>query len=157
MNSIETKVCFKCNRDLPRSEFYKHPQMGDGLLGKCKDCSKADVKANRLARLDQYSAYERERFKRPERKVQRAAAQRRHREKYPEKNKARAAVRQAIASGRLTKPDYCTVCGRGGDVEAHHTDYSRPLDVLWLCFVCHREYGHEQVVVARDWQRTSNT
>lgn len=40
---METKVCFKCGRELPLSSFYKHPRMGDGHLNKCKDCTKADV------------------------------------------------------------------------------------------------------------------
>ena len=38
-----TKVCFKCGRELPLYSFYKHPQMGDGHLNKCKDCTKADA------------------------------------------------------------------------------------------------------------------
>lgn len=37
------KQCFKCGVTKTRSEFYAHPQMGDGLLGKCKTCTKADT------------------------------------------------------------------------------------------------------------------
>lgn len=43
---MDVKTCFKCGRKLPLSSFYKHPQMRDGHLNKCKDCTKQDVYRN---------------------------------------------------------------------------------------------------------------
>jgi hypothetical protein len=41
---VVTKKCFKCSLEKPTTEFYKHKAMADGLLGKCKDCTKSDTK-----------------------------------------------------------------------------------------------------------------
>lgn len=39
------KTCFKCGASKARSEFYKHPKMADGLLGKCKSCTRSASRA----------------------------------------------------------------------------------------------------------------
>jgi hypothetical protein len=46
------KRCFKCGLLLPLSEFYAHPQMGDGHLNKCKNCTKRDVHENYLKKIE---------------------------------------------------------------------------------------------------------
>lgn len=61
MDNSTTKICFKCQRKLPLSNFYKHPQMADGHLNKCKECAKADVHGNYLKNLDNPDYVEKER------------------------------------------------------------------------------------------------
>lgn len=53
-------------------------------------------------------------------------------------------VYRATRDGRLTRPEQCEQCGNNGRIEAAHTDYSRPLDVRWLCVSCHRKWDAQQ-------------
>lgn len=59
----------------------------------------------------------------------------------PNKTKARHAVYKAIKKGDL-KREPCEVCGEE-KTEAHHTDYSKPLAVMWLCTPHHHEWHKE--------------
>jgi hypothetical protein len=54
-----TKICSKCGRELPLSEFYKDKQNYDGFKSYCKDCFKQYYVDNRehvLERQKQYNA-----------------------------------------------------------------------------------------------------
>jgi ribosomal protein S27AE len=48
------------------------------------------------------------------------------------------ALNKAVRDGLLNRPSRCSSCGKPGDIEAHHEDYSKPYDVEWLCGDCHR-------------------
>lgn len=124
------KVCFKCKQSKPRSDFYRHPQMGDGLLGKCKECTKLDATATRLAKIDHYRAYDRARGNRQ------VGYGRVYREKHPDRRAAQIALGSAVKAGKVI-PQPCLLCGE--KAEAHHTDYSLPLDVIWLCPAHHKQ------------------
>ena len=56
--------------------------------------------------------------------------------KYPEKYRARYMLRNAVSQGKIIKPELCAknaLENCEGKIEAHHLDYSKPLDVIWLC------------------------
>ena len=56
------------------------------------------------------------------------------------KRKAWTSVRLAVLRGELAKPEKCSVCkGTEPRIEAHHEDYDKPLQVIWLCSPCHRK------------------
>jgi hypothetical protein len=63
-------------------------------------------------------------------------------ERYPERIRARELVYKAKKSGKLL-PQPCFVCG-SEDVQAHHPDHSKPLEVIWLCPQHHREIENER-------------
>ena len=133
-----TKRCFKCGQIKPLSEFYRHPDMKDGHLNKCKSCTKKDV-----------SEY---RNDNPENELQ---TRLKACEKKPTHYNAYKAVDAALKCGVLVKPAVCSGCGcldSEHRIEAHHYDYSKPLDVIWLCAPCHEKIDAERRL--RDGKRT---
>lgn len=63
--------------------------------------------------------------------------QTRWRRKNRQKVYARRAVWRAIKAGKLLKPDKCNNCKVKCVPEGHHADYSKWLEVTWLCLKCH--------------------
>lgn len=137
------KTCSRCSQDLPLTEFYRHPKILKGTINRCKSCTCRAVQANYRKNKAYYYAYEQERFHKPARKIWRMANQKRIRNADPEKYRARNAVSNALRDGRLHKLP-CKNCGSTKS-QAHHTDYTKPLEVEWLCFPCHRKQ-HGQTV-----------
>lgn len=78
-----------------------------------------------------------ERTKRVERKRRRIAAD----PLYALQVRVQVQVKRAVQSGMLARPAQCSKCGSSGGgykIEAHHENYSKPYDVIWLCLGCHR-------------------
>lgn len=55
----------------------------------------------------------------------------------PEAAKAHELLNQAVRSGTVARPESCSICGVGCVPHGHHSDYSRPLFVAWVCEECH--------------------
>ncbi len=58
--------------------------------------------------------------------------------KFPEKIKARIQLRSALARGDIRKSP-CKICSNP-KVEGHHNDYTKPLNIRWLCILHHKQF-----------------
>lgn len=63
--------------------------------------------------------------------------------RHPEKRAAHQAVTYAIRAGLLSRKP-CESCGNLRS-QAHHEDYTRKLDVKWLCAACHKKEHRKYV------------
>ena len=143
------KTCICCGAQKDALQFYAHPGMADGRLNKCKECCKKHARERRENKIDEIREYDRNRPNAEERaqkhreykKTERgklaasrgnAAWSKRNRKK----RYAHGVVRRALVSGRLVRQD-CQSCGSSQNIQAHHEDYDKPIDVEWLCSKCH--------------------
>jgi len=120
----QTKKCSTCKQIKLVSQFYKNKSASDGLYSNCKNCH---IKATR-----KYDAttkgYQ-----------NRLLINRRLYHRYPERARARNLLRRAVFQGKIVKPATCSQCGNNGQLHGHHSDYSKPFEVEWLCPKCHRK------------------
>ncbi len=140
------KQCFKCKEVKPLSEFYKHPRMLDGHLNKCIECNKKDALEHRLKNIDRIRAYDKVRSQLPHRKELAKRAKDKYRKEHPLRARQNLKLRRAVKSGQIKKPSQCYFCGSTGKILGHHTDYLKPLDVVWVCQPCHKKLHNIQKV-----------
>jgi hypothetical protein len=144
LSAILYKACRQCGHQREWSNFHRNRNSRDGLDTRCKPC-KAPVE---LAYREKHAERKRQaakewRVKYPDRV---AAHQREREAKWPEKHKARGKVKDLVRRGKIVKPTTCPRCETEGvlavDMHAHHHDYSKPLEVEWICRPCHnKEHG----------------
>ena len=137
---VGSKQCFKCGVTKSRVNFYKHRRMSDGLLGKCKVCTKKDASEYRHKHLEKIRAYDRKRAKNQARQAAAAFVVKAWRAADRRRGAAHSAVQSALKNGRLVKQP-CP-CGSEKSL-AHHEDYDRKLEVVWLCQPCHKRRHKE--------------
>ena len=142
------KKCKKCGLTKPLASFPIRAAMRDGHRNECLDCKLAYQQAwvARMRKDPGYVAMDRARHraKSAERRangkakptnyatVKRWIKRNRHAQR------AHWKASKAQMGGVLVKPQACEQCGaRRRQLEKHHPDYSKPLEVLWLCSKCH--------------------
>jgi len=144
---VPLRKCTSCSATKTESAFYKNKGK---TMSSCKECVKSKVRAHYAENRERIAAYERERAQRPERKAMVIEYQRKR--IGTAERTARSRVSNALRDGRLVRQP-CEVCQATARVQAHHDDYSKPLDVRWLCFTHHREH-HGQTVTAATHKRS---
>lgn len=129
----DMKPCVGCHIEKPLTAYYAHPATKDGHVSKCKECVKVEAASHRKAHPEYYRNYQRKHKQviSPETKRQYDAT---YKAKHPDKLRARMTAYYARRKGTLVRQP-CEVCE--AKAEAHHEDYTRPLDVRWLCRVHH--------------------
>lgn len=132
-------TCIDCGQDKPVDAFYKHAQMAKGILGSCKECRKAYQRSRYHLKMKDPAWVAKERARQVAKVCSPAgiANTNRWRQENPEGWKAQCALNRAIRDGKITKPQTCERCGREERLHGHHADYSKPLEVEWLCVKCH--------------------
>lgn len=158
------KVCRTCQVEQRAMDYYRHSN-GTFMLD-CKACWRAKVRANRAANIEHYREFDRQRANLPHRVEAReayaqtpegrAAHARAHRgfiARNPVKYAANNAVGNAVRDGRLAKQP-CEVCGKQ-QAQAHHDDYSKPLDVRWLCTTHHAEWHKHNTPLCPDQEQAA--
>ena len=151
-----TKVCSKCKKRLPLKSFHKSIYHRLGRCAWCGKCfsaySKIDKAKNRERISAKHSAWYRNGGKEIVRKNVKI-----YRKKHQPWKKLPKIQRQAYAKLQNAKrrgfiiPQPCEVCGSVKQVEAHHKDYSKPLEVNWLCHIHHKlTHGRPILQQSRD-------
>lgn len=159
------KRCSKCGETKPLDSFYRQRARKDGRFPHCKACNREQAREWREKNPDRKAEHQqRYRQRHPKKSAEqhrryqrryhlrypgkRTEIRQRHRRSNPLKNQARAKLYRAVQSGKIEKPQKCEGCGSAppdpSELHGHHADYSKPLDVEWLCGECHVERHREE-------------
>jgi len=161
-------MCTKCRLEKPIDDFHKHHREKDGHRSTCKKCEYEYEKERRLKnpqvqeRKNELNRYRYRTNSELRKKMNQQSKEymekhpgyktkinNDYRKRYPEKNTARASVQLALKYKKIVRPDTCEKCGETGRIEGHHADYSKPLDVQWLCQKCHKA-EHMKITIQKE-------
>lgn len=133
--SPEPKRCQRCHQ--LRTDYTRGRKSCDRCLVKLAEYQKIRLTLTKVHRTEHARQY---------RKTSRGKAiilkiSTEQKKKSPEKHQARYLLNNAKTKGLITV-EPCNICN-AVKVEAHHPNYSKPLDVIWLCKLHHTELHHK--------------
>lgn len=159
------RICKLCNVSKSLEEFRRNKKNQLGRDWQCKKCryekqARPYFLANKekcYANTDKWAKRNRERINEKSREnyandpVKFLERQKKYDEKtgikakilqkYRENNRqkvnAQCQLRDHVKRGNIIKPNKCSLCSSEKWIEAHHADYSKPLEVVWVCKKCH--------------------
>lgn len=157
MNIVSLKECRRCGASKPLEQFGKDSGRPDGKFLWCKTCASEYSRRYVEDNKDKVNAYQRaykrgkprqftdkvaaanKRYKAtPKGKDAVARRNKAYREKNREKIRVQRRANIALDKGLIARRDTCERCPSQHYVHMHHEDYSKPLEVIWLCARCHR-------------------
>jgi rubredoxin len=142
IDGVEHWKCSSCHQVLPADRFYQTRRNTSCLTSQCRSCHIATSVATRDPIRTRIARRESAREQRRANPDKARENDRRPRARDPEKARARALLNAAVRRGDIHRPASCPVCGTAGRVEGHHHDYAKPLEVTWLCPLCHAAKHH---------------
>ena len=142
------KTCSKCKAEKEFSKFSKNRSSRDGFQTWCNKCLwgyRQTVKGKETRQRYCQSEVGKKSKQKSDKRYQQTNAYRESRLRsyytqcklHPEKVKAVSIVGHAVRDGKLQRSVFCEECGLPGKTEGHHPDYSKPLEVDWVCQGCH--------------------
>jgi len=132
-NNGITKYCPSCDAWKLLKTFSKDKSRWDGLRNTCKICEREKRK---------------KRISTPSQKERHNMAVYNYRKRYYLKYKAHNWTAGALRLGHITKPINCSMCGMETKIEAHHSDYTKPWEIDWVCKNCHMDIHYYKEKIA---------
>ena len=145
--SNKMKFCRTCNVELIKGENWTTPKLlcrrhwSQYILKKYYE--------NWERRRAVVTIYETKNNKTEKRKKQLNQIAKRMSKKYPKKHIARSRLKSAVKAGKIIRPNICDYINGSavsckGRIEAHHPDYNKPFEVIWLCKADHVYIHHKR-------------
>lgn len=146
------KICNVCKKSKPLSEYHKDRRLISGLKNKCGTCSALALKKYREKRPEIFRDAQRKwKKKNPDKPKKWDRENSKYRTDYQREYSKRPEVKKKNKARKLGRTiplkSHCEKCSSRDNLERHHPDYDKPLEVVTLCKSCHIgvHYNREEI------------